>query len=153
MLGSARNYRAATIEGTSHLGLLLATYDVLAEDLRLAGVAAAAGNIAERCRLSGHAVLLLGHLESWVPLLEDSVLETGLIRFYAFIRSEIMRLQTTSTSDGFSDLAMQVGETRAAWQQKGSDLRAVRGPEPLPMAVLQGDTVESSAELRHSWSA
>ena len=72
MTTTARTYRSAATEGATHLGLLLATYDVLADDIRLAGEAAAKGLIEDRCRLSGHANVLLGHLESWVPLLERS---------------------------------------------------------------------------------
>lgn len=153
MTMTAHTYRAAALEGASHLGLLLATYDVLAEDIRLAGEAAAAAHIEERCRLSGHAALLLGHLESWVPLLEEPVLETSLIRFYAHIRSELMRLQTSVDGEGFADLALQVGETRAAWQHKGDNLRSVQAREPQLQGMIRPDLAEPVSELRFSCSA
>lgn len=153
MTSTARTYRSAATEGASHLGLLLATYDVLADDIRLSGEAAAAGRIEERCRFSGHAALLLGHLESWVPLLEDPVLETSLIRFYAFVRSELMRLQGDVKNDRFFDLALQVGETRAAWQQRGNEVPTSTVHKMSAPEILRPEPTEPGSSPRLSWSA
>ena len=58
------------------------------------------------------------------------MLETSLIRFYAFMRAELMRLQSESEMcNGFTELALQVGETRAAWQQKGDLLKSTHTKE------------------------
>lgn len=153
MTTTARTYRSAATEGATHLGLLLTTYDVLTDDIRLAGEAAAKGFIEERCRLSGHATLLLGHLESWVPLLRDPVLETSLIRFYAFMRAELMRLQSETASAGFADLALQVGETRAAWQQKGDLLQSAHAKKAHEPEILRPEVLQASTAARMSWSA
>ena len=118
MTNTANAYRSASLAHATHLDLLLASYDALAQDLRLAGQAAEQGQIAERCRLSGHALLLLGHLESWTPLLQEPALEDGLTSFYSFIRGELLRSQGAQTAAQFADLALVVCEVRAAWHGK-----------------------------------
>ncbi len=120
MTTTANAYRAASLEHASHLDLLLASYDALAQDLRLAGVAAEGGHIAERCRRSGHALQLLGHLESWTELLGEPALESSLATFYTFVRGELMRSQGYEIAEHFTHLALLVCEVRAAWQGKGS---------------------------------
>lgn len=126
MTTTANAYRAASLEHASHLDLLLASYDALAQDLRLAGLAAEQGHIAERCRLSGHALLLVGHLESWTQLLHEPVLESSLADFYTFVRGELMRSQGSPSAAHFSNLALLVCEVRAAWQGKGSKAAAMQ---------------------------
>lgn len=151
MTSTARHYHAATLEGASHLGLLLATYDVLAEDIRLAGQAAERNDIEERCRLSHHANLLLGHLESWVPLLEEPVLQASLISFYNLLRVELLQLQQTAARQGFEDLALTICEMRAVWQRRGyTPLAADR----QPLQQIGEPTYhrpETLAAERHMW--
>src|SRR5215469_10056253 len=113
MTTSVRAYRASATEGATHIDILLACYDALAEDIRLAGKSAVAGDVAARCRHSEHALLLIGHLESWISLLQDSELEVNLVTFYSYLRAEILRLQLCVESDKFMALALVVGETRA----------------------------------------
>lgn len=141
MTSTANAYRSASLEHASHLDLLLASYDALAQDLRLAGLAAEQGHIAERCRLSGHALLLLGHLESWTQLLQEPALESSLADFYTFLRSELMRSQASPSAEHFSSLALLVCEVRAAWQGKGSKAAAMKDaiPTTAPTAV-HGET-------------
>jgi flagellin-specific chaperone FliS len=118
MTRSIRAYRSSAIEGATHIDILLACYDALAEDIRLAGKSAVAGDVAARCRYSDHALLLIGHLESWVVLLDDSELAANLVSFYSYLRAEILRLQLSAEFDKFVNLALVVGETRATWQRK-----------------------------------
>lgn len=146
-MNSARAYRSVAAESTTHIGLLIATYDAIAEDLRLAGVAAGKSDIAERCRRSQHAMLLLGHLESWVPLLNEKPLEVALTRFYEYVRAEILRLQTATEATGFSELAMRICETRAVWQKKQEN-----AVPTTPARVIDPPDTEST-NMRLCWSA
>jgi len=125
-------YRSSATEGATHIDILLACYDALAEDIRLAGKSADAGNVVARCRYSEHALLLIGHLESWVSLLQDSELAANLVIFYSYLRTEILRLQLCVESDKFITLALVVGETRATWQKKQNT------------ALLQFGTIDES---------
>lgn len=152
MTNSSRAYRTSSAEGATHIGLLLSVYDALAEDMRFAGEAIDGSDVAARCQYSQHALLLLGHLESWVPLLEDdAVLQESLTCFYMYLRGELLRLQAVTRGDGFAELAMHVCETRAVWQKKQSQARPhvqALAPEILPPEV----TAEGS-DSRLSWSA
>jgi flagellin-specific chaperone FliS len=120
MISSLRAYRNSATEGATHIDILLACYDALAEDIRLAGMFAVKGDVVSRCRHSEHALLLIGHLESWVPLLDDAELTASLTSFYTFLRAEILRLQISNELEEFMALALVVCETRAAWQKKQS---------------------------------
>jgi len=151
MTNSSRAYRTSAAEGATHIGLLLSVYDALAEDMRFAGEAAANGDIAARCRHSQHALLLLGHLESWVSLLDDAVLQESLTRFYMYLRSEILRLQAAARGEGFGELAMRVCETRAVWQRKQS-----QPPSPVQapsLEILPPEKAEEGSDSRLCWSA
>lgn len=115
---SVRAYRSSATDGATHLDVLLACYDALAGDIRFAGESAAKGDVVGRCRHSQRGLLLLGHLESWIPLLDESDLRASLEGFYAYLRSEILRLQVSTDVDSFKNLALIVCETRAVWQSK-----------------------------------
>lgn len=127
MTSSLRAYRASATEGATHLDILLACYDALAEDIRLAGKFAVKGDVVSRCRHSERALLLIGHLESWVSLLDDHDLAGSLTNFYQYLRAEILRLQISSELERFMALALVVCESRAAWQSKQSPERSQTG--------------------------
>lgn len=120
MRSSFRAYRMSAVEGATHIDVLLASYDALAEDIRFAGEAAEAGDFAVRCRYSQHALLVLGHLQDWVPLLQDKTLEASLTDFYEYLRRKLLCLQSCVEADQFTAVAMSVCETRAVWQKKKS---------------------------------
>lgn len=145
-------YRQVAAEGATYIGLLIVVYDSLAEDLRRAGLAAAANNISNRCSASNHALLLLGHLEDWAASLEEPPLKASLIAFYSYLRSSILALQTRNTAEPFHELAGEVTALRATWQQKDSELRLARTTN------LSGSTAtprlrENAPEQRSRWSA
>ena len=56
MTESLRSYRESATDGATHLDLLIAVYDALAEDLRLAGNAAGIRDVLTRCARSEHAL-------------------------------------------------------------------------------------------------
>ena len=142
MTKSVRAYRSSATEGATHIDILLACYDALAEDIRLAGKSAVMGDVVARCRYSEHALLLIGHLESWVSLLDDSALAANLVSFYGYLRVEILRLQLCVESDKFLTLALVVGETRATWQKKQNTA--------LSQIGTTSESLQSSAELKGS---
>lgn len=130
MTRSVRAYRSSATEGATHIDILLACYDAVAEDIRLAGKSAVKGDVVSRCRHSERALLLIGHLESWVSLLDDLELAAGLTNFYEYLRAEILQLQTSSQFEKFMALALVVCETRAVWQSKQSVERSQAGEDP-----------------------
>lgn len=145
MTESSRFYRTHAAEGSTHADLLIAVYDALAEDLRRVAAAVAHEDIAARCNVSNRALLLLGHLDSWVEFLGEPALQQSLTQFYSYLRSEILRLQTTTSPEPFRALALQVSETRAAWQKKLATAPEPDAPIPVAITVPQ--------EQRMSWTA
>jgi flagellin-specific chaperone FliS len=132
MTRSVRAYRSSATEGATHIDILLACYDAVAEDIRLAGKFAVKGDVVSRCRHSEHALLLIGHLESWLSLLDDPKLAESLTSFYEYLRAEILRLQISSELEKFMALALVVCETRAVWQNKQSVPRPQTGASTEP---------------------
>ncbi len=120
------SYRRSAIEGASLVGLTVALYDTLAGDLSRAGRAVRQNNIEARCTEANHALLVLGHLESWLDFPDDANLVRSLVTFYAYIRQRIMCAQAQSSASIFEELSTLVVQTRASWQQldlRNPDLR------------------------------
>ena len=143
-------YRHAATEGATYIGLLIVVYDSLAEDLRRAALAVTRNDIAGRCAASNHALLLLGHLESWTNSVEDLTLKTSLSEFYAYVRSQTVAIQAQPEPERFHELARLISETRAAWQQKEA-LHHQAAPVSLPSAPQPRADFDDSPRL--SWSA
>ena len=141
-------YRQVAAEGATYIGLLTVVLDSLAEDLRLAGLAAARHDIPARCSASNHAFLMLAHLESWATDLDEPALKSSLLTFYTYLRSTLLTLQSEPRTQPFLDLATHVTQLRITWQTKESALRqnqirptASHSPEP------------QTAPRQASWSA
>ena len=145
-------YRQMAGEGATYIGLLLVVYDTLAEDLRRAGQAVERREIAARCDATNHALLLLGHLESWTASLDDGVLAASLLQFYGYLRTQALRLQVTTDPADFYELARLVGETRACWQKRENELDPPASLHPAP-AATRSWSQEETGGARHSWSA
>ncbi len=111
-------YRQVAAEGATYIGLLTVVLDSLAEDLRLAGLAATRRDIPARCSASNHAFLLLGHLESWAVEMDEPSLKTSLLSFYSYIRATLLELQLGASEQRFFELVTHVTLLRATWQQK-----------------------------------
>lgn len=148
MIRSVRAYRDSATEGANHIDILLACYDALAEDIRLAGKSAQKGDIRARCRHSERALLLIGHLESWVSLLDDADLAAGLARFYEYLRTEVLRLQVSKEFDDFIKLAFIVCEIRATWQKKLAAELSQRGGNAALCSI--GDAEETKLHFAAS---
>jgi flagellin-specific chaperone FliS len=148
MTTSVRAYRNSATEGATHVDILMACYDAVAENIRFAGKFAAMGHIPARCRHSERALLLIGHLESWVSLVDDVGLAASLQEFYKYLRAEILRLQLCAELDRFMDLALVVCETRAAWQKRQSveSLQAAAASEQ-PYSIAAPDGTTSSFQI------
>lgn len=147
MTSSLRAYRSSATEGATHIDILLACYDAVAEGIRLAGKFAVNGNVVSRCRHSERALLLIGHLESWVPMLDDPELAGSLTSFYQYLRAEILRMQSSTESDEFMNLGLLVCQTRATWQTKQSSGLSQAGTGGEPPSLAEGSRGSTSRLL------
>ena len=120
---NARNalaYQSAAAEGATHIGMLVLVYDALVKDFIKAAAAVRREDIEARCSASSHALLLLGHLDSWVELIDDPILASSLTDFYGILRGELLRLQAEPEAASFENLAQRISETKTSWQAKES---------------------------------
>ena len=146
-------YRQTAAEGATYIGLLIVVYDTLAGDLRRAGLAVKQNDIAVRCNASNHALLLLGHLESWAAALEEHSLADSLSRFYSHLRSQLLSLQSHAEPEALFALAELVEQTRATWQTKEIQLmRATQLTNDHAKATPESEN-QSTLHQRVSWSA
>lgn len=123
-------YQNVVGEGATHAGLTQHVYHHLAQDLLRAAKGVRDGDIEARCLASNHALLLLGHLESWLDFLQgEPVLEESLRTFYGMLRVSILQAQGSLDADAFERAAQYVLETAAAWQVQGSKA-AAQLPQP-----------------------
>lgn len=145
-------YRQVAAEGATYIGLLTVVLDSLAEDLRLAGIAATCGDISARCAASNHAFLLLAHLESWATDLDEPALKSSLLAFYNYVRATLTTLQTQTTQQPFLDLATHVTQLRITWQTKEASLRQQQS-RPTPSSTPAPSLATEITHRSLSWSA
>ena len=124
-------YQTAAASGAiTQADLLQLVYRHLAQDLLRAGNATRRNEVEARCNASKHALLLLGHLEGWINLIEEAEVEESLQAFYKMIRSSLLHLQSFPDVNGFEQLAQYVLDISAAWQTKLDILSFSRVPTP-----------------------
>ena len=146
-------YRLAAADGATYTDLVLLVYDAIAKDLLQAGQAAEQMHVEARCRHSNHALLLVGHVESWVGLLDDPKLASSLVLFHDMLRMSILQLQRSFANKEFQDLANLVCDTRAAWQQKQQNLLD-RPAVGVPYGAIGFSQVSTeNSPIRSAWSA
>ncbi|SEF63455.1 flagellar biosynthetic protein FliS [Bryocella elongata] len=114
----ANSYRQSAIAGATPIGLVIALYDKLASDLRLAVEAMRQEDIEARCIALNHATLVLGQLQDWVNLESGDPLAMSLANFYQIIRARMLEAslkKSASLLEAQIELVLQV---RGAWQQR-----------------------------------
>ncbi len=150
---SSSAYRSAAADGATYTDMLLLVYDAITKDLLQAGQAAERMQVEARCRHSNHALLLVGHVESWVDLLDDPKLVSSLVLFYGMLRTRILQLQQSNSSAEFQDLANFVCEARAAWQRKQQNALNSSAISMPREAISFTPVSTGERPLRSAWSA
>lgn len=113
---SAYQFAAASSASVATLHQL--AYSQIAQDLLCAAAAVRQADISARCAASNHALLLLGHLDSWVDGMKEPALAQSLRAFYVFLRHAILNLQIAPDAAAFERTASLLLDTRTAWHQK-----------------------------------
>ena len=147
-------YRQATAEEVSGLGLLMALYDTLANNLRRAAEAERESDIPKRGREINHALLVIGHLEAWLNQGSGGELAQQLKAFYARLRRNLLQAQLKRSPEAFEAEMTSVLKIREFWQK--ADQRGMpSGPSILSPAMPAPVGYPSlPAERSHgSWSA
>jgi flagellar biosynthetic protein FliS len=147
-------YRRTAAESATGLGLLISLFDTLAGDLRRAAQAQHDNDIERRCREVRHALLVIGHLESWVDRGTGGALAQELAAFYSSLRRKLIEAEAGNSSEVLERQMFRVLELREHWQQvelrtepSGPEILrpVIQMPSRYPALQIQG--------LRGNWSA
>ena len=146
-------YRRSAAEGASPIGLVILLYDTLAGDLRRAAAAAARQDIPVRCKESNHALLVLGHLDSWLSPTVRDALTVSLREFYAYLRGQILYSQRSGSHADLNAAAQLVLETRAVWQRQEETLNAIAHPSVTTQSATTTAAPARDSSVRFACSA
>jgi flagellar protein FliS len=116
MMTTGLSYRRSAIEGASPIGLMIALFDTLAGDLGRAAAALRKGDIETRCREVNHAILVLGHLESWIDRTSGGESAESLARFYGHLRAKMMEASVKKSATILDAQIEMILNVRSAWQ-------------------------------------
>lgn len=114
----AYSYRQSSISGATPIGLVIALYDKLASDLRMAVEAMREDDIEARCTALNHATLVLGQLQDWVNVDAADPLSRSLVDFYQILRSRMLEASLKKSPELLEAQIELVLQVRSAWQQK-----------------------------------
>jgi len=138
----------------SGLGLLIALYDTLANDLRRAADAERGGDLPKRGREINHALLVIGHLEAWLNQGSGGELAQQLKGFYARLRQNLIQAQVKRSAEALEVEMANVLKIREFWQ-KADQKGTLSAPSILSPAMSSpAGYPNATAERSHgSWSA
>ncbi|MGD0096756.1 MAG: flagellar export chaperone FliS [Terracidiphilus sp.] len=110
-------YRRSSIAGASPIGLMIVLFDTLVGDLRRAAAALRRNDIESRCKELNHATMVIGQLESWVDLKNGGESAAALVRFYAYIRANMLEASVNKNAAALDKQIEMILHVRSAWQQ------------------------------------
>jgi flagellar protein FliS len=96
---------------------VVALYDVILRDFRLAITAVEARNIEARVNASNHALLVLGELQGVLDFARGGEPAQNLNAFYIAMRALIVQASISSSREKFLDLVAKFARLRTAWSR------------------------------------
>ncbi len=110
-------YRRAATQQASVVGLVIALYDTLAEDLRKAAAAMDRKHFDDRSRYLKHGFSVLTQMDALIDAERGGRTAVNLRHFYGFLREEMLRAQFTQDTAVLLRLCSHLLEVREAWQE------------------------------------
>jgi flagellar protein FliS len=96
---------------------MIALFDTLVGDFGRAAAAIRKNDIETRCRELNHAILVLGHLESWIDVNAGGEPAKDLSRFYAHLRAKMIEAAGTKSAKLLEEQIDLILLVRSSWQQ------------------------------------
>jgi len=110
-------YRRASTQHASVVGLVIALHDTLIGDLRRAAEAMERNDIQTRCDQLIHGFKVLTQLEAMLDMNNGGKTAVNIRRFYAHVRGRMLAAQFKVQPGILQKQAAIVLEVRQAWQQ------------------------------------
>lgn len=136
-------YRQSAARGASPIGLVVMLYDTIINDLRRGMQAMREKNIEVRSFELGHAITVIGHLQSTLDREQGGEVARCLDRFYNVTRGKILEAAITQSEEILRQLLEQFLIVRDGWQQvepqtaapsDSTKLEQADVPVPMPHA-------------------
>jgi flagellar protein FliS len=141
----AFSYRQSSIAGATPIGLVIALYDKLAADLRLAVDAMRKDDIQARCDALNHATLVLGQLQDWVNLESGDPLAKSLADFYQIIRTRMLQASVAKSAELLEAQIELVLQVRSAWQQRDAVIA-----DAVPGLMVASESMNALSHSHHA---
>ncbi|MGB9199605.1 MAG: flagellar export chaperone FliS [Terriglobales bacterium] len=142
-------YLRAGVQSASSVQLVIILYDLLIGALTGAIAAIEKKDVEERSRELKRAFLVLEHMENSLDMETGSEAAKNLARFYATLRSNILKAHAQASRDGLEKQIQLLFQVRGAWAQV--DKGAFTGNSPSPSPDPQEP--ETDRRLAVNWSA
>ena len=117
-------YRMSAVPVSGSIGLVVALYEQLTQDLSRAVTAFANQDIEQRSHNIGHALLVLGCLQGHLDFERGGEVARKLNDFYNLVRRRLLDAQCTQSADILREQISLLLSVREAWieagQQSGS---------------------------------
>lgn len=159
---SASAYHQATAFGASALGQVVALYDSILHDLRLALAALDAGQVEQRVNASNHALIVIGELQSVLDFDRGGEAARNLNNFYRITRALATEASVLGSREKFLELIAMFARLRAAWSYVEHSVKPSEPPDrprmfPKPQAAFSQNAgiapENSDAAGSGSWKA
>jgi flagellar secretion chaperone FliS len=141
-----QTYREAAVRGASPVGLVVRLYEQIIEDLRQAAIALEQNAIERRTKHIGHAILVIGHLQSPLDFAKGGKVAKDLEHFYNVLRQNLVQVQFYPSKRALTQQITDLLAVREAWIQVERAQRpsvrvaavgpAAVAPPPIPAARL-----------------
>ncbi len=142
-------YLRAGIQSASSVQLVIVLYDLLIGALMGAISAIGKNDVEERSREVKRAFLVLEHMEGSLNMEDGGDAAKNLARFYAALRSNIMKAHSQVSRKDFERQIQLVFQVRSAWEKVDSQ-QAPRN-EPKPSQPQEAEI--ERGQLAANWTA
>jgi flagellar secretion chaperone FliS len=147
-------YLRAGIQSASSVQLVIILYDLLIGALMGAITAIGKNDVEERCREVKRAFLVLEQMDSSLNTESGGDASKNLARFYAALRSNIMKAHAQVSRPGFERQIQLVFQVRGAWEKVDSQQGPNNSPKPSNPQETQPQEVDlERRELAANWTA
>ena len=142
-------YLRAGIQSASSVQLVIILYDLLIGALMGAITAIGKNDVEERSREVKRAFLVLEQMESSLDMESGGEAAQNLARFYAALRSNIMRGHAQASRTDFERQIQLIFQVRSAWEKVDGQEAPANSPKPSQPQEAEMER----GQLAANWSA
>jgi flagellar secretion chaperone FliS len=132
-------YRQASGQAPSPVRLVILLYEQLIEDLRQSTIALRSHDVEKRTADIGHALLIIGRLQSALDLEEGGEVASNLEHFYTLLRASLLDAQAHASLEVLNQQISHLLALREAWIEVEKTSRSSSASQADAPTVNTGD--------------